>query len=66
MITLNKAKTENTVSYYYDTKKARFGIIDTAGPFCNHGFNADIEIVVDANLYAHEYDTIINNVIEGL
>ena len=66
MITINKATTANTVSYYYDTTKKRFGILDTAGAFCNHGFNADIEIIVDAGLYAHEYDIIINNVIEGL
>ena len=29
----------------------------------NHGFEADMEIIVDAGLYADEYDAIINKII---
>ena len=57
---INVAETKHTVSYFYDSVKKRFGAV---GSYMNHGFEADMEIIVDAGLYADEYDAIINKII---
>ena len=60
MITINKAKTSETATYYWDSKKERFGGGDA---YLNHGFRATHAIVVDAGLTAQEIDVVLSEVL---
>lgn len=57
---INTAKTDTTNSYYYSSVSKRFGQL---GDYANHGFNADIMVIVDADLAAQELDAIFSNVL---
>ena len=60
MITINTAKTNNTNAYYYSTTHERFGE-NSEG--LNHGFKADIEIIVDADKTAQELDLVFAEIL---
>jgi len=64
MKTYNLSKTASNVVYYYDSKQDRFLTNDNEGK--THGFQADVEVILDAGLYAHEYDELLNGVIAFL
>ena len=58
---ISKATTNQTNTYYYSNTSARFGVI---GEGVNHGFTADLKIIVDASLAAQELDLIFNNILK--
>lgn len=59
MQTINLAKTDNTVAYFWDAKKQRFGQDDGDG-YCNHGFKVTHIIIIDEGLFAHEIDELFS------
>lgn len=60
MKTINTAKTNSTNDYYYSYSSERFG---STSEGANHGFKADVKIVVDSELSAQELDVIFNEVL---
>ena len=61
MKTFNKAKTTSTATYYYNSKIDRF-TSKTEG----YGFVADVEIIVDAGLFAQDLDVIFAEVFAAI
>jgi|GEM_PF-4776445 len=63
---INKAKTKNTVNYFFDSVR---GVFETAESFYSEAFgawiqnNADTLIIVDADLDAKSIDSIFEEVL---
>ena len=61
MKTFNKAKTTNTVSYYWNSKSQVFTCKSE-----RYRFTGDTEIIVDAGLFAQDLDVIFAEVFAAM
>ena len=65
MLKINKAKTDKTVTYYYDAILDRFLASVTSRDVANYGFKPTHKITIDAGLPAQEIDIIFDLLFNG-